>query len=189
MGSGFKIVLASTSPRRRELLLQLGVKFEVVEPLSEESSTESDPRRRVVENAEAKARSVAGLYQDSLIIGTDTVVFIEGVFLGKPSSSSDAVAMLERLSAKIHSVFTGIAILNTNDGTIKSSVDETEVKFKKLDNETIRKYVDSGEPMDKAGAYAIQGGAGSFVEWIDGSRSNVIGLSLELLTGLLSNIM
>ena len=189
MGSKLKIVLASTSPRRKELLEELYVDFIVVEPVSEETSTDSNPRKRVIENAEAKAKSISNRYSDALIIGADTIVYLDGEVLGKPSSPDEAVKMLEMLSGKIHSVFTGIAVLDVAKNKLVSGADETRVKFKKLEPKTIREYVGGGEPMDKAGAYAIQGDAGFFVEWIDGSRSNVIGLSLELLTELISKFL
>ncbi|MCW4011724.1 MAG: Maf family protein, partial [Candidatus Bathyarchaeota archaeon] len=167
----------------------LNVEFIVVEPVSEETSTNPDPRKRVIENAEVKVRSISDRFPDALIIGADTVVFKEGEFLGKPISPDMAVMMLEMLSGSIHSVFTGVVVLDVSSNRLVSGADETRVKFKILDSQTIRDYVSSDEPMDKAGAYAIQGGASSFVEWIDGSRSNVIGLSLELLTELLSKLL
>lgn len=189
MGSELKIVLASTSPRRKELMTELGIEFEVVEPLSDEISVDSDPRKRVVENAEVKTRSVAGHYQNALIIGADTVVYIDGIFLGKPTSSEDARNMLGMLSGKTHRVFTGVAILDTGSDSLVSGVEETIVVFRKLTRKEIDDYVASGEPLDKAGAYGIQGAANVFVESIDGSWSNVVGLPFELLRGFLTKFL
>ncbi len=168
------------------LLDELGVYFRIVEPLSSESSIDPDPRRRVIENAVAKARSVASLFRDALIIGADTVVFQGGVFLGKPVDSVDAFQMLKMLSGSTHQVFTGVAVLDTSTDSMVSDAWVTHVTFKMLSKETIDEYVESSEPLDKAGAYGIQGTAGSFVESIDGSWSNVVGLPLELVESLLS---
>ena len=187
MGYVFKIVLASSSPRRKELLEQLGVAFTVAEPFSDESSTDPDPRKRVVQNAESKVQSVSGIYPDSLIMGADTIVFLDGRFLGKPSTPEEAKEMLRFLSGRTHYVFSGVAVLKTLSGAVYSGVEETLVTFKELSPESIDEYVESGEPMDKAGAYAIQGGAEMFVERIDGSWSNVVGLPLKLLEKLLDD--
>jgi len=188
LGSELKIVLASTSPRRRELMVELGFEFEVVKPLSDETSVDPDPRKRVVENAEAKARSVVDRHPNALIIGADTVVFLEGVFLGKPIDPDDARRMLTKLSGRIHQVFTGMAIIDTSNGSMVSCVEETMVTFRELSEEEIDEYVAGGEPLDKAGAYGIQGAASFFVDAVDGSWSNVVGLPLELLRGFLTKI-
>ena len=164
---------------------ELGVDFIVVEPLSDESSDHPDPQLRAINNAEAKAKSVSSWYPDSLIIGADTIVYLDGIFMGKPSSPEDAEKTLEMLSGKTHQVYTGIAVLNTSTGEMLSGVSRTDVRFKRLNSEAIKAYVSSGEPMDKAGAYAIQGQGESFIREISGSRSNVIGLPIELLEKLL----
>lgn len=186
MGSEFKIVLASTSPRRKELMTDLGIDFEVVEPISDETSIDPDPRNRVIENAEAKARSVMDRYLDALIIGADTVVYLDGVFLGKPVDSADARRMLSMLSGKTHRVYTGVAVIETRNGSIVSGVEETKVSFRQLSPEEIDDYVASDESFDKAGAYGIQGMASIFVDAVDGSWSNVVGLPLELVSGFLT---
>lgn len=164
---------------------ELGFDFIIVEPLTDESSDHPDPRLRAINNAEAKAKSVSGRYPDSLIIGADTIVYLDGIFMGKPSNPADAEKMLEMLSGKTHQVYTGIAVLNSSTGKMLSGVSRTDVLFKRLDSEAIRAYVSSGEPMDKAGAYAIQRQGESFIREISGSRSNVIGLPIELLEKLL----
>jgi len=180
-----RIVLASNSPRRRELLHKLGIKFIVAAPTSSETSTASDPREMVIENAKSKAYSVSPAYPDSLIIAADTVIYLDNVIIGKPSNPEDAVKTLETLSGKPHMVYMGVVVLDTRKNRLFSGLDVTRVKFRKLTSIEIKNYVDGGEPLDKAGSYAIQGEARSFIEWIDGSWSNVVGLPLGLLTRLL----
>jgi nucleoside triphosphate pyrophosphatase len=164
---------------------ELGLDFIVVEPSSDESSDHPDPRIRVITNAEAKARSVSDQFSDSLIIGADTIVFLDDLFFGKPVDSVDAKSMLEQLSGKNHQVYTGVAILNTSTGEMLSKVSCTDVRFKRLSQEVIDAYVASGEPLDKAGAYGIQGDGRVFIADIVGSYSNVVGLPLELLREML----
>lgn len=182
-------MLASISPRRKELMTELGIEFEVVEPVSEETSVDPDPRKRVVENAEAKAGSISGQYQDALIISADTIVYLDRMFLGKPADSEEARNMLDMLSGRTHQVFTGVVILDTSSGLLVSGVEETKVVFRDLMKKEIDDYVASGESLDKAGAYGIQGAASIFIEEIDGSWSNVVGLPLELLRGFLTNFL
>lgn len=183
-----KIVLASSSPRRKELLNKFGFEFIVCRPTMEENSDDSDPRKRVIENAKTKALSLKDLYPDSLIIGADTIVYIDGLFLGKPDNINEARSMLETLSGKTHQVFTGLAVLDTSIDQIYTGVDETLVFFKDLDPEIIEFYINSGEPLDKAGSYAIQGLGRDFVININGSENNVVGLPLDLLESLLHKI-
>jgi len=167
---------------------ELGKDFMVVEPLSDESSNHPDPDERVIRNAELKAKSVADRYPNSLIIGADTIVFLDGVFMGKPSSPDDAEKMLGLLSGRTHQVFTGIAVLNTSSGEIHSGVSKTDVRFKRLSSKVIKAYVASGEPLDKAGSYGIQGDGGAFIQGFSGSYSNVVGLPLELVEELLRKL-
>ena len=164
---------------------ELGVEFIIVEPSSDESSSHPDPRQRVIMNAEAKARSVSGQFSDALIIGADTIVFLDDMFFGKPVDKEDAKKMLEQLSGKNHQVYTGLAILKTSTGMMLSKVSCTDVRFKRLSQEVIDAYVASGEPLDKAGAYGIQGDGSVFIADIVGSYSNVVGLPLELLREML----
>ena len=160
---------------------ELGFDFSVVEPSSDESSDHPDPSIRVIKNAEAKVRSISNQFPDALIIGADTIVYLDSMFLGKPFDPEDAKKMLELLSGKNHQVYTGIAVLNTSTGKMQSKVCYTDVRFKKLSQAVIEAYVASGEPLDKAGAYAIQGDGGAFIAEIIGSYSNVVGLPLDLL--------
>ena len=163
----------------------LGLDFTIVEPSSDESSDHPDPRIRVIMNAEAKARSVSYQFSDAVIIGADTIVFLDGLFLGKPIGPEDAKKMLGLLSGKNHQVYTGLSILNISTGEMLSKVSCTDVRFKRLSQEVIDAYVASGEPLDKAGAYGIQGDGRVFIADIVGSYCNVVGLPLELLREML----
>jgi septum formation protein len=189
VSSELKIVLASSSPRREELISGLGLEFIVVEPASDESSDHLDPKVRVVKNAEAKVKSISMQFPKSIIIGADTIVYINDKFLGKPEDIEEAKQILETLSDKTHKVFTGIAILDTSTNNMKSAFDETVVSFKKISKIEIDEYVKTGESLDKAGAYAIQGKGMDFVLDIKGSYSNVVGLPVELLRELLQNFV
>ncbi|MBT4423887.1 septum formation protein Maf [Candidatus Bathyarchaeota archaeon] len=182
-----KILLASSSPRRFELIRELGWDFKVANPTVVEDEESMNPVERVEVNALRKARSIEGC-QGYLIIGADTVVFHEGEILGKPGESGKAAMMLRKLSGKPHKVYTGVTILNSDTGEMLTRHEETTVWFKELDDETIETYVATGEPLDKAGAYGIQGEAGALVDRIEGSYSNVVGLPLELVREMLNKI-
>ena len=155
--------------------------------VDEDSLTVADPFETAKALALAKAEEVAGYRPDALVIGSDTVVALDGGDrrqLAKPQGRADAVAMLRKLSGRCHSVITGVAIVAP--GWKRVDADATTVCFRVLSDDEIEAYVDSGEPMDKAGGYAIQGGAAGFVEQTDGSISNVIGLPIELLAKMLN---
>lgn len=180
------IVLASGSPRRRELLKELIPEFEVVvADVDEEALTVEDPFETAERLAEAKALAVSALRPDALVIGGDTVVALEdGTQLAKPRDAEDARRMLRALSGNTHVVATGIALVSSEG--VKIFHDRTHVTFRELAEDEVAAYVATGEPMDKAGAYAIQGGAASFVTLRRGSESNVIGLPLEKLRDALA---
>jgi len=182
-----KIVLASSSPRRIGLLRQIGLEFTSVDPGGDESSVHPDPRRRVMENALAKARNVAASHRDAVVIGADTVVFIDGMVLGKPASKGEAAAMLRRLSGNVHKVFTGVAVIHPSRGSVVR-YEESLVHIRTLSEEEISRYVEGGEPLDKAGAYAIQGQGAVFVDRVVGCFHNVIGLPLSLLWSMLAEV-
>lgn len=176
------IILASASPRRQELLSSVGIKFRVeASNVDEEPIIDESPQEHVLRLASAKAREVAGRVKQSdevWVLGADTIVIIDGELLGKPEGRVDALHMLKKLSGRTHKVSTGYSIFNpSRDEEIKRAV-ETTVKFKALTDDEITGYVASGEPMDKAGAYAIQGLGAFMVEEIKGSYSNVVGLPL-----------
>lgn len=182
-----KILLASSSQRRIDLIGELGLDFEVVNPNTIEDEESRDPVVRVEGNAQRKASSLEER-PGYLIIGADTVVFHNGEILGKPDGAEKAVMMLRKLSGKPHKVYTGVSVLNSDTCEVLTRHDETTVWFKELDDETIEKYVGTGEPLDKAGAYGIQGKGGALVERIEGSYSNVVGLPLELVREMLDKI-
>ncbi len=163
------------------LLHRLGLEFEIVPPHYEADIRIDDPEKKAMYVALEKARSVAGLYVEGIVIGADTIVVVNGEILGKPKSRDEAMAHLRKLSGVWHRVITGLAIVDAGSGkeVVDSSV--TEVKFRELSEEEISRYVDSGEPYDKAGAYAIQGAASLFIEEIRGDFWNVVGLPLPLL--------
>ena len=172
-----RLVLASRSPQRRAILEQLGVDFVVAEPPDVEEAVEGEPQWLVVENALRKARSVAG----ERVLGVDTDVFLGERVFGKPSSAGDARAMLEALAGRTHVVWSGIAIREA-DGTERTSVACTKVRFGRLDPGLLGWYLESGEWEGRAGAYAIQGRGAALVEAIEGDFWNVVGLPVpELL--------
>lgn len=182
-----KVVLASGSPRRRELLTRLVPEFEVlVADVDEDALTLPDPFETAERLAEEKAKAVAALRPDALVIGGDTVVALDGVQFAKPRDAADARRMLRALSGQTHVVATGVSLVSAK--SVQTFHDRTYVTFRELSDEEIAEYVATGEPMDKAGAYAIQGGAAGFVVRREGSESNVIGLPLEALTEALKSI-
>lgn len=183
-----RLILASTSPRRRELLGLLGLPFEVIDSNYDESLILPDgmaPADYVTKLARGKASEVAGrLDADALVIGADTTVVLEGQFLNKPVGPDDAASMLRRLSGRIHEVHTGLCLIQGQTLLTDSAV--TEVTFATLSDAVIASYVATGEPLDKAGAYGIQGKALSFIPSIHGDYFNVVGLPLYLLGQMLA---
>ena len=178
------IVLASASPRRQELLRQIGCGFRVVVSDAEELSGDGiSPERLAVENARRKAEDVAAKEGGNApVLGADTVVAVDETILGKPKDETDAVRMLRLLSGRQHFVYTGIALAYR--GEIYEGVVRTEVWVDELSEKEIEAYIATGEPMDKAGAYAVQGIAAKFIPRIDGSFSNVVGLPLHAVKEL-----
>jgi septum formation protein len=182
-----KLILASQSPRRRYLLEQAGLTFRVIPSRFDEDSVQlADPAEYVKTLSAAKAREVAGQYPDSWVIGADTIVAVGNTILGKPGNSNEARQMLERLSGQSHCVYTGYAIVCLNRQTCISDAIKTEVQFKRLSADEIDWYIQTGEPFDKAGAYAIQGLGTFLVRRISGSYTNVVGLPVcEVIEALL----
>jgi septum formation protein len=185
------LVLASSSPRRRRLLRQLGVSFSVREPAVDERPLPGElPGPHVRRLALAKARAVARDLEAGSgarwVLGADTVVVLDGRILGKPRDDKDAAKMLARLSGRTHEVLTGVALVPTAGGRARSAVVRSRVKMKPFDETVIRSYVAGGEPLDKAGAYAVQGRGRHLVARVSGSLTNVIGLPLERLGRLLA---
>lgn len=184
-----KLVLASASPRRAALLMQAGIPFRVEAPsLEEEISPGEKPDRVVVRLALEKALSVSGSCGRAFVLGADTIVVCRDEVLGKPADRDDARRMLNLLGGKQHHVYTGLALVNASTGGYETAVARTRVWLKALSAGEIEAYLDTAEPMDKAGAYAIQGRAGLFVDRIDGCYSNVVGLPLGLLFELMKKM-
>ena len=176
------IVLASASPRRSELLTLAGVPFRVVPAdISEDVLPDELPADHVLRLSHEKAVAVAKKTAGRFFIGADTIVLLDGAILGKPVDTDDAVRMLSRLSGMDHEVITGFTVFDKISGNRISRSVHTEVTFKKLTEREIAAYIATGCPMDKAGGYAIQGGAVHFVRSISGSYSNVIGLPMTEL--------
>lgn len=171
------LILASKSPRRRYLLKKAGLDFMVIpSDLDESAVPETEPAAYVRTLAEAKARDIASRHPDSWVIGADTIVSINERILGKPASIEDARVMLRNLSGRTHQVFTGYCILQPAIGFHYADTAVTDVTFKRLTDREIDWYVSTGEPFDKAGAYAIQGMGTFLVRSINGSYTNVVGL-------------
>jgi len=181
-----KIILASTSPRRLELLRGLGLKVKVIGSRVRESKFNiSDPEKLAKTLALTKAQEVARRMKSGLIIGADTIVVLKGKILGKPNDEEEAKSMLRKLSGRTHEVLTGLAVIHAPSGKTRVDFVRTKVKFRKLVEEEIASYVATGKPFDKAGAYAIQEKAGLFVEKIYGCYFNVVGLPLARLAEIL----
>ncbi|MBL9187359.1 MAG: septum formation protein Maf [Opitutaceae bacterium] len=175
-----RLILASASPRRRELLAQLGVPFEVVTAqVTEHEDTATDPRVMVAHNAALKADWVAARHPDAIVLGADTTVFIDGAALNKPRDGAEARAMLRRLSGRTHTVFTGLAVRRTSDGLALDQGVASEVTFNPLDEAVIEAYLARVHTLDKAGGYAIQEHSELIVAGYRGSLSNIVGLPLD----------
>jgi septum formation protein len=189
--AGANIYLASTSPRRRDLLRRLGLRFQVMTPVASEKPAAvghkpgDSPARYAVACAKAKALSVAERTGTGIVIGVDTVVVCGRQILGKPRSKADARRMLNLLSGRAHSVISGVAVVRMPGRRILTAAETTAVTFRKLGEAEIEEYVAGPEPYDKAGAYGIQEHAGIFVSRVSGCLMNVVGLPVPLLLRLL----
>ena len=181
------LILASSSPRRRELLRNAGFDFDVQASNIMEKIQPGEPPEEFARRAarEKAVQIAASSPQGSLVLGADTVVVIDGETLGKPSDLEDAARMLRLLSGRTHQVHTGICLVRAPNEIVALKHETTLVTFRELDEEEIRQYVESGEPLGKAGAYAVQGLASKFVTRISGCYSNVVGLPVALLYEIL----
>ena len=179
------LVLASSSPRRQELLREAGIPF-AVHPahLNEDQHAGEPPLDYALRLSREKAEAVAPHYPGQHVLGADTIVVVDGEVLGKPRDLADATRMLRLLSDRGHEVITAVSLVSPGGGTDTRST-TTKVYFRRLADEEIDRYVAGGEPMDKAGAYAIQGGAAPWIYRIEGEYSNVVGLPLPLVAGML----
>ena len=182
-----RVILASQSPRRRELLTLVGITHEV-RPADIDESVMPDeaPVPHCERLARAKAHVLAARHPEAVVIAADTIVVLDGDILGKPRDPADARAMIARLSGRTHTVFTAMAV--AREGRTESAVEEVQVTFRALTAEAIAEYVATGEPMDKAGAYGIQGFGATIVERIEGDYFSVMGLGLRRLVALLERV-
>ncbi len=177
-----RIYLASTSPRRVELLRSLGLEFSVLPvEVPESYATDESPRRYVQRMARQKAMQGAEGLTEGLVIAADTVVVIDDTVLGKPQTRDDAARMLGLLQGRVHRVISGVALYCAQTRRCLTDAEETEVKFAAMTDQEVQWYISTGEPLDKAGAYGVQGKGAVFIEWVRGSYSNVVGLPLRLL--------
>lgn len=184
-----KLILASKSPRRREILENLGVKFEIVTADTDESTALEDPCRVVEELAARKGIAVRERLltegrdlTDTVILASDTIVAAENEILGKPADADDARRMLALLSGRVHRVVSGVCLVTTDRVFVSNEV--TEVEFDELDRDTVERYIQAENPYDKAGAYAIQGRASAYIRGIRGCYFNVVGLPIHRLATL-----
>ncbi|PKM83779.1 MAG: septum formation inhibitor Maf [Firmicutes bacterium HGW-Firmicutes-13] len=184
-----KLILASASPRRSDLLKQIGLDFEVIpSSYQEDNFLKLKPEALTREFAKSKAQEVASSSNCGLVIGADTAVILDDKILGKPESIEEAFEMLKKLSGRMHQVITGLAVVNSENGAAETTHSTTKVWFRELTDKEISSYIKTGEPMDKAGAYGIQGCGALFVEKIEGCYFNVVGLPLAELGRILSGL-
>lgn len=181
------LILASASPRRRELLQLMGIAFTVC-PVNVDEHIKGDPQTVVQQLALKKALAASALHPGKTVLGSDTLVSCAGQTLGKPRDEADALRMLRLLSGQLNTVFTGVCVIDGPTGRTDVRCDRAEVHFVSFDDDAARRYIRSGEPMDKAGAYGVQGMGGMFVSSIKGSPSNVIGLPMHLVREMLRDI-
>ena len=182
-----KVILASQSPRRKELLGLLGIPFEIqVSQADESMNPGEDPAQQVAQVSRRKALAIQA-ENDAVVIAADTIVVCDGEILGKPRSKEDACRMLSMLSGRSHLVMTGMTVMHNRQ--THSHTEITEVFFRELSQKEILRYVESGDPMDKAGSYGIQGGAALFVEKLQGDYYNVMGLPVCRLTQMLKSVV
>lgn len=182
------LILASSSPRRKELLTAIGLDFSVHPSNFEEKDTHLTPEELALENAMGKAKDIARHYNDAIIIGADTVVAVDEHFLGKPKDTADARRILKLLSGTTHKVITAIHLINTATNKHLSATETTLVTIDDLTENDIEKYINSGEGQDKAAGYAIQGMGSLFIRKIEGDYFNVVGLPIYRLNKMLTEI-
>ncbi|MGA9508608.1 MAG: Maf family protein [Candidatus Sulfotelmatobacter sp.] len=180
------LILASASPRRQELLRNAGIQFEVQPADIDETPLESEAPRDCAERlARKKALGVSRERPKDYVLGADTIVIIDRMILGKPRDSADAARMLRLLSGRTHEVITGVCLVDPVAGDAEQASETTRVMMREISDDEIRDYVATGEPMDKAGAYAIQGIASRWIPRIEGDYSNVVGLPVALVCSML----
>ena len=181
-----RIILASASPRRRELMTMAGLTFDVVVSDCEENIAYEGPEDMVRQLSFLKAKDVAEKIQKTehtphLVIGADTIVYFQDQILGKPKNADDAFRMLKSMSGNIHTVYTGVTVIDTGSGRSETFFEETKVDFYDVTDEEIREYIATGDPLDKAGSYGVQGRGCFLVKWIEGDYFTVVGLPIAHL--------
>jgi septum formation protein len=182
-----KLVLGSGSPRRKELLAILGLPFEVASSdIEEVRGAHETPEQFVMRMAREKGTTVAGRYEDAIVVGADTIVVLGDEVLGKPGDRLEAADMLRKLSGREHAVLTAVAVVDSGSGRVAEGIDRTRVWFRTLGPKEIDEYVTREHVLDKAGAYAIQGLASAFIPRIEGNYGNVVGLPMPLVVELLA---
>lgn len=185
-----KFILASASPRRRELLAKAGFQFEVqTADVVENEDPDGDPRKAVVHNAYIKAAAVAEKNPDALVLGADTTVAFGGKVFNKPANLDEARSMLRTLGGNTHTVYTGVCLIHLNSGICERSIYACNVTFKPLDDATIDLYFKIVNPLDKAGAYGIQEGRELIIEAYDEPLSNIMGLPAEIIAGRINELL
>lgn len=184
-----KFILASQSPRRAELLRQLGLNFDIMPSNIDESVIPKvKPVAYVKKLASLKAKAVAKQVKEGIIISADTMVVLDGKLIGKPKDIADASATIRQLNGKVHLVVSAVCIMDIPTGKTKTTVTTTKVKFRELSEDLITWYIDTGEPLGKAGSYGIQGKGAILIEWINGDYSNVVGLPLVTFAKMLEDM-
>lgn len=182
-----RVILASSSPRRRQLLELIGIRHDVIPADIDESQVVGElPEQYAERLARSKSAVIADQHPEAVVIGADTIVVVDELVLGKPRDVGDAARMLAMLSGRSHTVMTAVAV--SHDGKVESGVEVVDVTFMPIDDTAIAEYVATGEPMDKAGAYGIQGYGATIVRRIDGDYFAVMGLSLVRLVGLMRSL-
>lgn len=187
-----KIILASASPRRKELLTQIGLEFEVIPSQAEEIITKTKPGDVVEELSLQKAADVAAGVENGIIIGSDTIVWHDGQVMGKPHSREEARRMLREIQGDTHSVFTGVTVIVKEENReleVQTFFCETKVHVYPMSEEETEQYLNTGEPMDKAGAYGIQGAFAAWVQAIEGDYNSVVGLPVSALWQVLKKLV
>lgn len=184
-----RLILASISPRRRELMGKLQIPFEAHAPKFEEFSNPLwTPAQEALELAKGKARSLLQDFPDALVIGSDTLIGFEGGKIGKPRDPDDAVAILRRLAGRIHQIFTGIAVIDAAGGKWSGALSQVTVKMRPASDAELAAYVATGEPLDKAGGYAIQGQGRDLIDAVEGDYFAAVGLPLRELAEILTEM-
>ena len=184
-----KIILASSSPQRENLMKQLGVNFEIIPSNFDEDSVKKiAPKEYVKKLAKCKAGFVADAQNEGVIIGVDTVISFGDEIIGKPKNKEDAAKTLRKLSGKTHNVISGICVINKYSNKIVTKAVVTKVKFRKLNEKLIKQYIDSKEPLNKAGSYGIQGKGAILIEAVNGDYYNIVGLPLTTLAKILEGM-